>query len=225
MKRDIQVNPMGKSAEVYAAHPLLRSLLSLIPGWAAADTLLQHRAGEIRDMRTRVFFDELAEAESDLTEELIQTEDFLHCFFMTVRGAVNTRRREKIRMFARLLSSAVRSGLYTETDAYEEHLRILDTTSLVGLSLLVHATPDGRQKYEMTVWEEGPFINTRFPGLPDAVVHSAFLDVLNKGLLKRPFRGTYLHAMKIPCVVLALTPFGQTFVEKIMLKDMATDGE
>ncbi|MHB9129869.1 MAG: hypothetical protein ACYDBB_02110 [Armatimonadota bacterium] len=131
-----ELNIVGKSAALYEKKPILRSLLSLIPGWSVADTLLQQRAQEIKIDRLHTFFDELANGKNELTEDQIQSEDFLHCFFSTVRAVINTRQREKIRMFARLLNASSSSDSGVETDGYEENLSILDEISLREFAIL-----------------------------------------------------------------------------------------
>ncbi len=136
MSRDKKLSQIGKLAEQYTSKPALRSLLQLIPGWGSADVLLQHRANEIQADRLRTFFDELGEGKHELTEELIQSEDFLHCFFKTTRAALNTRQREKIKMFAKLLNSSLVPGSFSSTDEYEEYLGILDDLSYRELIIL-----------------------------------------------------------------------------------------
>lgn len=120
----------------YSKHPVIRSLLQLIPWWASADVLLQHRAEEIRLDRMRTFFDELADGKHRLTEEIILSEDFLHCYFCTLRAALNTRHREKIRLLARLLDKSISEEIGTTTDEYEELLSVLDAISLREFAVL-----------------------------------------------------------------------------------------
>jgi hypothetical protein len=136
MSQDKKLNHIGRLSEQYSNKPALRSLLQLIPGWGSADVLLQHRADEIHADRLRTFFNELGEGKHELTEELIQSEDFLHCFFMTTRAALNTRQRDKIKMFARLLSASLTPGSYSSTDEYEEYLGILDDLSCREIKIL-----------------------------------------------------------------------------------------
>jgi hypothetical protein len=124
------LNFVAELSKHYGDKPIIRSLLQLIPGWGTADTLLQQRANEIRADRMRIFFDELANGRHELTDELINSEDFLHCYFSTLRAVMNTRQRDKIRMLARLLDSSLSDRLATNTDEYEELLTILDVISL-----------------------------------------------------------------------------------------------
>jgi hypothetical protein len=120
----------------YITKPVIRSLLQLVPGWCVADTLLQHRADEIRTDRLRAFLDELADGRVELTDDLIHTEDFLHCYFCTLRAVVNTRQREKIRLFARLLDSSLTPAIGTTTDEFEELLTVLDIITLREFAVL-----------------------------------------------------------------------------------------
>ena len=86
-------NTNGQLSVHYSNRPTIKALLKLIPGWSAADTLLQKRADEIKSDRLKVFFDELAKGKLELTDELIQTESFLHAYFCTLRAALNCRHR------------------------------------------------------------------------------------------------------------------------------------
>lgn len=91
----------------------------------------------IREERAREFFDELAKGTVSLTQEIIESEDFLHAYFSTAKAALNTRRREKIRYFARLLTSSINSSEISTIDEYEEYLNILDEISFRELGILV----------------------------------------------------------------------------------------
>lgn len=127
---------VGKLAVKYANSPKTRSLLHLVPWWSSVDNLLQERYQEIAEERVTAFFDELASGEHELSEELIRTEDFLHRYFITTRAALNTRRREKIKMFARLLRASINTDLFSSIDEYEEYLSILDELSFRELQVL-----------------------------------------------------------------------------------------
>ncbi len=124
------MNVVSKMSVSYNDNPYIKSLLQLVPGWGSADTLLQKRAEEIKTERMNTFFNELAKGQHELTDELIKSEDFLHCFFSTMKAALNTRHREKIRMLARLLNSSVSPSINSNTDEYEELLAVLEAISL-----------------------------------------------------------------------------------------------
>ena len=136
MTEGSEVSIVGQLANRYAGHPEVRALLQLVPGWGAADTLLQRRADEIRSDRMMTFFDALASGELELTDELIQTEDFLHCYFSTLRAALNTRQRKKIQLLASLLSSSLKPETNTGTDEFEELLAVLEAISFREFAVL-----------------------------------------------------------------------------------------
>jgi hypothetical protein len=123
--------------ERYASEPAVQALLKLLPYWSSADVLIQQRAREIRHERTRIFFDALADGTVHLSEDLIDSDDFLHCYFKTVSAALNTRRKEKIKMFARLLRYALDSDSFSSIEEYEEVLSIFDEVSYRELGVLV----------------------------------------------------------------------------------------
>lgn len=119
---------VGELALRYDKMPLTKALFSLLPlpGLGAVDVLVQARLDEYRHERALEFFDELAAGEMVLTTDLIQSEDFLHAYFCTAKAAMNERRREKIRLFAKLLTSSVSGGVLPDLDEYEKYLKILD---------------------------------------------------------------------------------------------------
>jgi hypothetical protein len=144
-----QLELLGDS---YAGSPVLRALVRLVPyalpyvgpAAEALETLLVNKLNQIRSERLRAFFDELGAGEVLLTEELIQSEDFLHKYFATLRAALDTRRREKIRVFARMLVASHRHGSFADTDEYEEFLGIVDELSFPELQLLALMAQQGK---------------------------------------------------------------------------------
>lgn len=122
----------------YETNPVIRGLIQLIPFGigSAVDVALCVQLENIRKDRIRTFFDELGNNSVQLTPELLKSEDFLHCYFATTKAALNSRRREKIEMFAKLLKSSVRGGPFDSTDEYEEYLSILDELSYRELMIL-----------------------------------------------------------------------------------------
>ena len=133
-----QPSTVEKLARQYERQPVLRGLIQLIPFGvgSAIDALLLTQLQNIREERTRAFFDELSSGKIELKPELLKSEDFLHCYFSTVSAALNSRRREKIRMFARLLKSVILPDSFSGTDEYEEYLGILDELSYRELLIL-----------------------------------------------------------------------------------------
>ncbi len=130
-----------KMLDRYESNRVIRGLVQLIPFGVggAIDVVLTRTLVAIREERTRVFFDELAKGETQFPPTTLESENFLHCFFATTRYALNSRRREKIKMFARLLKSSVNDDGPQDTDEYEEYLEILDELSyreLYALAIL-----------------------------------------------------------------------------------------
>src|SRR5688572_24792243 len=83
----------------YRNNPKLRGLIesigSFVPGITAANTYIVERLSALERERTEALFDYLEEAGAELTDELIESDDFLHCFIITLRAAQGTRRKEK----------------------------------------------------------------------------------------------------------------------------------
>lgn len=123
----------------YEKNAVLRALVQLIPLsiGSAIDAAVLTRLQTVRAERAREFFDELAKSEGGLKPELLESNDFLHCFFTTADAALRTNRTKKIRAFARLLCATTQQGKFSAIDEYEEFLGILDDLSNRELAVLI----------------------------------------------------------------------------------------
>ncbi|PIE01040.1 MAG: hypothetical protein CSA81_12970 [Acidobacteria bacterium] len=131
-----QIGIIDKLVSKYDKTPAIKILLQFIPIGSAFNTWLQHQANKIKSDRLKVFFEELASGKQTLSEEVIKQEDFLHAFFCTTNAAINTRRKEKIKLFAKLLNNSFNPELHVKNDEYEELLSILDGLSLREFKVL-----------------------------------------------------------------------------------------
>lgn len=114
-------------ARLYEKPPVIQALLQLIPYLGGPiHTLIHSTLQRMEEGRTRALLDALSHGKLELSEELIESEDFLHCFCTTYKAVLNTRRREKIELFARLLKSAFTETRPRDIDEFEEFISILD---------------------------------------------------------------------------------------------------
>lgn len=176
-------------AETYAS-PLVRTIiqipLALDPSGlaSASDAALMSAIESMRRKRHRAFYDELAMGAHLLSADLIQSEDFLHDYLCSLRAAVNTRRQEKVRLCARLLLGAIRTG-QLGSDKFEEFLAILDDLSLREFSILLILKqflkdspaktldrPDGHSVFENDLQR----VNRFWPGFEQAVSEQLLMD-------------------------------------------------
>lgn len=140
---------LAKADKWYIKNPVVRSLIQLLGGVtlgtvSGLDAALVTQIQNMREKRLRAFFEELDKGDIQLTNGNIQSDDFLHAFFATTKATLNTRRHEKIQLFARLLKSLANNKALEEIDEYEDYLCILDELSyreLVVLGIL--------EKYEL----------------------------------------------------------------------------
>ncbi len=125
----------------YERSPIIRTLVAIIgqaiPVASVADATLVAKIVEMREARARAFFDELETQNIVLTDEQVRNDAFLHAYFATMRAALNTRRHEKIRLFARLFSGYSQSKHVNDVDDYEEMLEILDDLSIREFQILL----------------------------------------------------------------------------------------
>jgi transcriptional regulator of NAD metabolism len=196
-------NIIGQLAIQYSNRPAIKALLKLIPGGSSADTLLQKRADEIKDDRVKVFFEELAQGKRELTDDLIQTEDFLHSYFCTLRAALNCRQREKIKNFARLLDSSLDPMLQVSSDEHEELLTILEEITVREFAILsdlrnrelAHSWKEGENALEHALRYWGAFKTTTVEAyVVPAESFNAFMARLERTRLYLRITGYYDHS-------------------------------
>ena len=185
-----------------ATSPIFRGLIQLLPCGigSAIDVAVVTKLENIHKDKLREFFDEFEKGVVQLTPEIIEKEDFLHCYFSTVRAALNSRRREKIRYFARLLTSSINSSEISTVDEYEECLGILDELSFRELGILVvlsryekeysHQDGGGDLKQANRFWDQfSSEVCSRF-SIPDGELNGILIR-LNRTGLYGTIIGTY----------------------------------
>ena len=115
----------------YEGNRVIRGLIQLVPSGlgSAIDVVLMQTYEKMKKERISKFFDELSKGNVVVDEALLKSHEFLHRYLLTVRLALNTRREEKIRMFARYLKNSVHEPRPSDVDEYEDFLQILDELS------------------------------------------------------------------------------------------------
>jgi hypothetical protein len=125
--------------DTYANDPRVRFLVGVakeVPAVTALDDALVARWNQARKERLKALWEELTKGERYLTEDLIQQEDFIYAFVAVSHAVVFTRNKQKIHLFARLLTYACREKLL-DSDIFEENLKILEDLSLREMQLLL----------------------------------------------------------------------------------------
>lgn len=124
--------------KAYDQNLWIRPLMQMLGGIGSAiDVSLTIRIEKIKAKKMQIFFDELQRKIGDIGPELLESEDFIHCLIKTIQLAINTRRHEKIKMFARLLGSGVGSCGIESVDEFEEYLSILAELSYREIQILL----------------------------------------------------------------------------------------
>lgn len=130
----------------YEHNALVRAGLKFTgPAGAAIDTILLARLHSIHEKQRQEFFERLPSVE--LTEEMMNNDEFIHAFMATAEAVSKTRNSEKIHRFAKIftyyyLQPGKKSTTVEENDDYEEILAVLDDLSereymvLIALHLL-----------------------------------------------------------------------------------------
>jgi hypothetical protein len=187
--------------EKYKGNRVIRGLIQLVPFGigGAIDVILVETLNNIQHERATAFFDELATGNIVVDENLLRSEDFLHCYFSSAKYALNSRRREKIKMFARLLKSSLSEEGPKSVDEYEDFLKILDELSyreLLALSILDEYSNRPREEehndlqWTNTFWSE---FEKRLPQelLIPAEEIAGFMDRISRTGCYEMFKGGY----------------------------------
>lgn len=185
----------------YEGSRVIRGLVQLIPFGVggAIDVVFTKTLNNIREERSRAFFDELAKTSKPLDPAILESEDFLHCYFSTVKYALNSRRREKIEMFARLLKASLGDTGPRDVDEYEEFLGILDDLTYRELQALAimdsfsnrSRTPDQNDlQWTNTFWDEFEDRMVRELVVPKNEV-SDFMNRISRTACYEMFTGSY----------------------------------
>jgi hypothetical protein len=128
-----------KLGEIYVAHPVMRTLAALagvVPPVSVLDEAVVARWNQAKQERFKALLEELSKGARYLTEDLIEQEDFIYAFHAISRAAVFTKNKQKVQLFARLLTYACREKLL-DNDKFEENLHILEDLSLREMQLLL----------------------------------------------------------------------------------------
>lgn len=186
----------------YEGNRVIRALVQLIPFGigGALDVVVTKTISNIRDERSRIFFDELANTSKPLEPAILESEDFLHCYFSTAKYALNSRRREKIEMFARLLKSSLSDSGPRDIDEYEEFLEILDDLGIRELRALVildtfsdrpRTAEHNDLQWTETFWDEFRERVVQELSIPEVEV-SDFMNRISRTACYEMFIGSYL---------------------------------
>lgn len=73
----------------------------------------------------------------DLPEELLEGDDFIHCYVGTIRAVLSSRREEKVQYFARLLRRTFATDHLRDLNEYEEFLGVLEDLTFREIQVLV----------------------------------------------------------------------------------------
>lgn len=128
--------------EKYNSNPILKALVYWVSGCytngilGAIETAILTTHTKAQKRRVRLFFEHLDKQKLELTEEMVQNEDFLYFFKATLQATIRTRRTEKIIYLATLFNAYTQEQDSSQLDKYEDYLKILDELSFIELRIL-----------------------------------------------------------------------------------------
>lgn len=152
-EKNIVVKLNSLIADNYQNNPTMRLLLPVVAAMTGAATgdvmtgaivagtitslaeAIDFSVSKIHQDRFNTLIGELEKQNIVLTEQVVQSEEFIHSVLVIIRASLNTYQREKIRQFARILSSAIENNELA-SDKFEEFVRILDDITIRELRII-----------------------------------------------------------------------------------------
>ena len=121
-------------SESYEKSPIIKSLVQLIPGGGSVDSYLTTKLNNMKAERMKIFFDKLQSGQQELSENIIETNDFLHAYFCTVDYVLRTKSEDKIKRFAEILLGLAANKI--NFNEFEEYISVFNELSDREFSLL-----------------------------------------------------------------------------------------
>lgn len=177
--------------------PIVKFFLQSLPIASALDSSVS----SLKNKRSKKFFEKLEAGHITLTDEVIKSDDFLHCFFITYQATIKSRRDEKISLIADFLINGLsETSPIKMIDEFEEYACLLDELSYREIIALIKLreleTPHKGISYENSLkrtdqyW--GEFLNFLNEIEIEKPQQPGFLKRLERSGCYRTFQGLYL---------------------------------
>lgn len=128
LTKNVIKNTAENIAKAYLENIAFRGIMQSHPFSAIIDLAISSKYSEILISRNERFFAELQAGEVDYNQDVIESNEFLHCFFISYNAAMRAKREEKISMFAKILKRES-NNLSIDTDEFEEITQIIEDVS------------------------------------------------------------------------------------------------
>lgn len=112
----------------YLENLAFRGLMQFNPFSAIIDLSISSKYSQILISRNTKFFNELQSGDIEYSHDVIESNDFLHCFFISYNAAMRAKKDEKISMFAKILKRESKNH-NIDTDEFEEVTQIIEDVS------------------------------------------------------------------------------------------------
>ncbi len=141
-QNNVQDSLVDNLVSMYERAPVVRMLVAAHPPAAIAEAGILAVYKWWKHRRLYVFTDEIITLELNPPEEQVRSREFCEAFGATSRRVLETRREEKVRLFARLFVSFINRNAFNEDalETFDEDLAVLDDLGFreFELLLLIH---------------------------------------------------------------------------------------
>ena len=141
-----------KALQFYSDNHLVRTLIQNfsfvgVPIGALIDSIASEAYNKLHIERATIFFEELDKGKIELTQEVIQSDDFLFSLFAALKASLYTRQKEKVLFFARLFEKKFIENEFSQADEYDDYLKILNELTSREIYMLYRL-----KQYETTTY-------------------------------------------------------------------------
>lgn len=181
----------------YNDNRTIRLLVNLLPKGSLIDKNISAYYNKEVERRLKDFFDELERGNIQLTEDVIQSDEFIHKYFITLKAATETMRKEKIEMFARLLKNHQSSLLNANTDSYEDYLKILDDLTYQEIILLTEL-----KRRELIIANNRTEVDYKTRYFHGKTIYRPFREDMSRvlGISEEEFRSLLIRLERTGCI-------------------------
>lgn len=189
-------NKLVKLSKVYADQTLIRSLINIIPYVGGSIDLLLSSSGQnyvIR--RIEYLISELNEQigkldETKINRDFLETEEGFDLIIKAFNSASRTRQNEKLKLYAKIIKSAITEGKEFEEDEPEIYLRIIEELSIKEIRVAkclyqlkeVNIINEENSKVDMS--NDYLWLSNQYPEFDKDELISIFSRLEREGLIK-----------------------------------------
>ena len=186
----------------YENNLVIRPLLQLIPCGIGSgiDSFLVIKLNKMRQERAAIFFDELSKGNIDQNSNYLKTEEYVHKYILTMKYVLNTKQKEKIKMYAKIFKNSLDENKNIfDVDIFEDFIEILNELTfreIIALSIfesfnvITKDIEENELQWVNKFWNEFEEKMEKEFNIPKSYINSFMIRITRTGCYE-VFNGNY----------------------------------